>query len=388
GHSALLALSLLRQRLGPDRREVHPDDLAAVRAQCVFTTHTPVAAGHDRFPLDLVRQVLGDEAVGLLEGAGCLADGELNMTGLGMCASHFVNAVSLRHQQVSQEMFPQFDVASITNGVHATTWTGPAVQGLFDHHVPGWRVDNTALRAVSAIGLDEIRQVHTEAKEQLVEAVARRSGVALDPDVLTIGVARRATPYKRTALLLTDPDRLVALAEKGGPVQVVYAGKAHPRDEAGKEIIGQVVEAARRLWRRVPVVYLEDYSLDLARLLCAGTDLWLNTPTKPYEASGTSGMKAALNGVPSLSVLDGWWIEGHVEGVTGWSVGNGDPETDDGEDASALYTKLEQEIVPLYYERPADYDAVRRAAISLNGSYFTTERMVRQYARRAYHRPI
>ncbi len=384
GHSSLLTVSLLDSQMGNLLDGARPSDVEAVRGRCVFTTHTPVPAGHDRFPEELVREVLGDLQAERLAELGCLDRGELNMTELGMTFSHYINAVSLRHHQVSQAMFPQFRIASVTNGVHAGRWAAPSFRRLFDRHIPGWRRDNGGLHYASAISLDEIRQAHAEAKAALVETVGQRTGVTLDPAALTLGVARRATPYKRFDLLLSEPDRLRRLVDSVGPLQVVYAGKAHPDDEPGKAMIPRVLAAARALAGTVTVAYLENYSLELGGILTAGCDVWVNTPTKPYEASGTSGMKAALNGVPSLSVLDGWWAEGHVEGVTGWAIGDDEPESADAHDAALLHDQLEHVIAPLYYADPDGFAKVMRAAISLNGTFFNTERMVRQYEVNAY----
>jgi starch phosphorylase len=217
----------------------------------------------------------------------------------------------------------------------------------------------------------------------MVAQIAQRSKVHLAENVLTLCFARRAAGYKRAELLFTDLDRLQSIAEQAGPFQVIYSGKAHPHDEAGKAMIRRIFEFSEKLKDVLRVVYLENYDLDLARTLCAGVDLWLNTPERPLEASGTSGMKAALNGVPSLSVLDGWWVEGHVEGVTGWAIGD-ERESDLGSEAKSLYDKLEHAILPLYYAKPDGYAEIRRSAIALNGSYFHTQRMVLQYVRNAY----
>lgn len=380
GHSALLTLALAQQAGG----QVDP---AVPRARSVFTTHTPVPAGHDRFSEHTVREVLGDMRAEELAALGGLVDGELNMTRLGMACSRYVNAVSLRHGDVCRDMFPDVDVAAITNGVHAETWVGPRMAGLLDRRVPGWRRDNAALRYCGGIPLDEIEAAHDAAKGEMVRLVRDLAGVTLDPGVLTLGAARRAAAYKRIDLLLRDPDRLAAVVARTGPLQIVYSGKAHPQDEDGKAVIERVFSAARGLRDRVRIAYVPDYSMDVARVLCAGTDVWVNTPERPLEASGTSGMKAALNGVPSLSVLDGWWIEGHVEGVTGWSVGGLGEERDDEADAADLYETLEQEIAPRYYGQRGLAE-VRRGALALNGSWFTTERMVREYAALAYGIPV
>ena len=385
GHSALLTLQLLEKELGGRQHfELEDADLEAVRQRCVFTTHTPVPAGHDKFPLDMVRSVLGDERVALLEGCGGVNEGMLNMTHLALHLTRFVNGVAMRHRDVSRSMFPDYPINSITNGVHATTWTGPAFAELFDRRMPEWRRDNLYLRYAVSIPLQEIRDTHALSKMALVDEVQRRTGVVLDPAVMTIGFARRATPYKRADLIFSDVERLAEIARNVGKMQILFGGKAHPHDGGGKELIRRIFAADERLRGLVEVVYLENYEMALAHLMVAGVDLWLNNPMKPLEASGTSGMKAALNGVPSFSVLDGWWVEGHVEGVTGWSIGGPDAEGDPGRDALDLYVKLERVILPLFYGLPFAYAEVMRSAIALNGSFFNTQRMVRQYVHNAY----
>jgi starch phosphorylase len=385
GHSALLAVTLLERRLeGRPGLEWDENDLEWVRQQCVFTTHTPVPAGHDRFPADLVRTVIGDERHQLLEATRCLEAGELNMTHLALRLSRFVNGVAMKHREVSIAMFPGFPIDSVTNGVHAGTWTSPAFQKLLDRRIPEWRTDNLYLRYAIGLPLAEVRAAHDEAKQEFIAEVARRTNVSLDPKVFTLGFARRATPYKRADLMFADTDRLYEIGKKVGPMQIVFGGKAHPRDEGGKELIRRIYAAAEKLKGRVQVVYLENYDMAVAAKMCAGVDLWVNNPMKPLEASGTSGMKAALNGVPSLSVRDGWWIEGHVEGVTGWSIGSDESEGDQSRDAIDLYLKLERVILPLFYGLPFAYAEVMRGAIALNGSFFNTQRMVEQYVRNAY----
>lgn len=370
GHSALLSLALL------DREPIE-----AVRPRCAFTTHTPVPAGHDRFPAASVEAVLGGHRTAQLTALGRLEGGELNMTELGIAASQFVNAVSVRHGEVTREMFPGTPVCSITNGVHLARWAGPSIAELFDTHLTGWRSDNALIRYASSLPIEELERAHAAEKRRLLDQVVERTGRQLDPAALTIGLARRATAYKQTTLLFTDLDRLRAIAEAGGPIQVLFAGKAHPNDRSGKALIKEVVEVSRRLSGAVEVVFLESYDLRLASLLVAGTDVWLNTPIKPNEASGTSGMKAAVNGVPSLSTLDGWWIEGCVEGVTGWAIG----DLEEGDDAEDLYGALEMAVLPTFYSSGEEMGELRRQAISLNGSFFNTERMAREYATAAYH---
>jgi glycogen phosphorylase len=309
----------------------------------------------------------------------------LNMTSLALHFAHYVNGVAMRHGEISRGMFPGYPINSITNGVHAMTWTVPAFQQLFDRHMPEWRCDNLYLRYAISIQPAEIRDAHAQAKRELLAEVQQRCGVALDPAALTLGFARRATAYKRADLLFADLDRLRRITARVGPLQVLYGGKAHPRDEGGKGIIRHIFEAGAVLGDAVRVVYLPEYDMALARQLCAGVDLWLNTPQKPQEASGTSGMKAALNGVPSLSVLDGWWVEGHQEGITGWAIDDG-PElaSNPAREVQSLYDKLEYVIGPLYYRRPLAYAEVMRSAIALNGSFFNAERMVGQYLLNAY----
>jgi starch phosphorylase len=307
------------------------------------------------------------------------------MTYLALFFSRYVNGVSMRHEAISRSMFPSYLINSVTNGVHAVTWTAPPFRSLYDEHIPEWRRDNLYLRYAISIPLYEIQAAHAQAKQELLAEVERRTSRRLNPSVMTFGFARRATAYKRADLLLTDLERLKQMASRVGPLQVIYAGKAHPQDEWGKAIIRRVFEASTALTDAVPIVYLEDYDMTLGRYLCSGVDLWLNTPQKPHEASGTSGMKAALNGVPSFSVLDGWWIEGHLEGITGWSIGESWEEVSDpAKEVVSLYDKLENIIMPMFYTMPAAFTAVMRSAIAINGSFFNAQRMVLQYAENAY----
>jgi len=270
---------------------------------------------------------------------------------------------------------------AITNGVHAITWTASPFRNLYDRRIPEWRHDNFYLRYAVGIPLHEIHQAHAEAKRGLLAEVEKRTGIRLPEDVMTVGFARRATLYKRLDLLFSDPERLKLISRNVGPLQIICGGKAHPRDEGGKEIIRHIFRAAQVLGDTARVIYLDNYDMSLAQILCAGVDLWLNTPHKPLEASGTSGMKAALNGVPSLSVLDGWWNEGHVEGITGWSIEGGDSSSE----IISLYDKLERVILRLFYGNPSGFAEVMRSAISLNGSFFNTQRMVSQYFNHAYY---
>ena len=385
GHSALATLALLDEQAGATRECHHSESqVDAVRRQCVFTTHTPVPAGHDRFHRELVCQVLGDSRADVLSDLGVM-NGTLNMTELALRFSGYVNGVSMRHGEVSRDMFPNHRIEAITNGVHAATWTATPMAALFDRTLPKWREDNSFLRYAVGVPFADLRLAHAQAKRELLRQVRWLTGIQLDDQVFTLGFARRATGYKRGDLLFTDIAQLKKISQQAGPIQLVYAGKAHPRDDGGKAIIRRIFEAAASLAADVRVVYLENYDMALGKLLCSGVDVWLNTPLRPQEASGTSGMKAALNGVPSFSVLDGWWIEGHIEGVTGWSIGDAVIAANDSAvEAQSLYRKLEQVILPLYYHEPDKFAQVMRSAIALNGSFFNTQRMLSQYMRNAY----
>jgi len=385
GRAALLTLALMRRQLGSKScQEASDADLHEVRQQCVFTTHTPVPAGHDRFPVGLANHVLGAELAAALERTHCCTRGELNLTQLALFGSRYINGVALQHGEVSREMFPTYHVRAITNGVHAATWTAPPFRDLFDHQIPEWRRDNLYLRYACGIPSADIRAAHAAAKHALMEEVRRRTGQPFADNVFTLGFARRAAGYKRADLLFHTPKRLRWMVKNMGPIQLIYGGKSHPNDGNGKDLIQRVFRHATELRDAIRVTWLEDFDWNIAPLLYAGVDVWLNTPKRPQEASGTSGMKAALNGVPSLSVLDGWWIEGHVEGVTGWSIGGSEPEGDQSKDANEIYLKLERIILPLYYGLPFAYAEVMRSSIALNGSFFNTQRMVEQYVRNAY----
>lgn len=385
GHAGLLVLELLRRQSGTALKEL---DFDSVRSQCVFTTHTPVSAGHDRFEYDLVKRALGEmvpfDVLRMLGGQD-----RLNMTLLALNLSRYVNGVAKRHEEVSREMFPGYPIHHITNGVHSWTWTSESFKALYDQYLPGWSNDPSMLRQVISIPREEIWNAHISAKSRLLALIKERTNVSLPGDTLTIGFARRATPYKRADLIFSDLDRLLELSKQDGPVQLIFAGKAHPKDYAGKELIQRVFEVSRRVRDQMAIVYLENYDIEMAKLIVSGVDLWLNTPQQPLEASGTSGMKAAHNGVPSLSALDGWWIEGHIEGVTGWSIGSvgtAEPGSDPvrKQDAEELYQKLGGDIAAVFYQDRRRWIDVMRNSIALNASYFNTHRMVQQYVTNAY----
>lgn len=386
GHASLLTLELLDEQVrGRTDKAITSNDIAAVREQCVFTTHTPVAAGHDQFDIDMVRRVLGYHEAFTLEGVFC-CNKTLNMTYLALNLSRFVNGVAKKHGEVSQQMFEGYKIDAITNGVHHR-WACPPMQELFDRYIPGWREDNFSLRYALSIPCKEVTAAHIVAKRHLINYVNQQTNVGFDTDVLTLGFARRSATYKRGDLLFFNPDRLRKLAAEVGAFQVIYSGKAHPQDKEGKELIKRIVAASHQLRDVVKIVYVPNYEMYTARKLVAGVDVWLNTPQPPMEASGTSGMKAALNGVPSLSILDGWWIEGCIEDCTGWAIGQnhrkGHETADSAQDADALYRKLEH-VLRLYYTDYPRFCSIMMHSIALNGSFFNTQRMMQQYVLKAY----
>ena len=373
GHASLLVLEALKAVTATGSTEWNFEE---ARDRCIFTTHTPIAAGHDQFSHEIVRPILGEAAP--FEVLRMLGGQErLNMTMLALNLSNYVNGVAKRHEEVSRDLFPGYPIQHITNGVHSWTWTSDSFRTLFDRHIPGWDNDPSMLRHAIAIPPGEVWSAHMEAKTHLLRFVKEHTGLSLSAEALTIGFARRATQYKRADLILSDPDRLLRIAAPGRGLQLVFAGKAHPRDWPGKQIIERIFAASKQLGSRIPIVYLPGYDMEMARLIVAGVDLWLNTPQPPMEASGTSGMKAAHNGVPSLSALDGWWIEGRVEGSTGWSITG--PA-----DAQDLYDKLERTILPMFYSNRERWIDVMRHSIALNASFFNTHRMVQQYVTNAY----
>ena len=389
GHAALLGLELLEERWKRAGNQPTPEDIHAVQQQCVFTTHTPMPAGHDAFPMELATSVLGPRVE--WQALKYVTDGMLNMTHIALNLSRYVNAVAKKHGEITRKMFPDVAIDAITNGVHLATWAAPSFQALFDRHIPGWKEDNSNIRYALKIPRPEVWEAHQQAKQRLIDDVNRRTNAGMDPAVFTLGFARRAAAYKRADLLFRNIERLQSIAVEAGAIQILYAGKAHPHDRAGKELIQRIFQVKSSLGPKIKFAYLENYDMELGRVMTSGVDLWLNTPQPPLEASGTSGMKAAINGVPSLSVLDGWWIEGHLEGVTGWAIGEPGEEREiernemqDTKDARALYAKLEHTIMPLFYRNRDDFIDVMRHTIALNGSFFNTQRMMRQYVVHAY----
>ncbi|MFT4326380.1 MAG: alpha-glucan family phosphorylase [Candidatus Woesearchaeota archaeon] len=380
GHAAFLTLELIKELQSslPGKDYFYYRNM--IKNKCVFTTHTPVPAGHDVFPQQYVQNALREYFPLELHSYA-----DFNMTLLALNSSRHINGVAKRHEEVTQEMFPGYQINAITNGIHSCTWTGKEFADLFDEYLPDWRADNFNLRYALNIPPKKIWEAHYKQKRELIDYVNEKTDSNFKYDVFTIGFARRVAPYKRLPLLFSDIERLKRIAKRH-PIQIVLSGKAHPNDGAGKDLIRQVFAQLKDLGDSIKVVFLPNYEMWLGKLMVSGVDIWLNTPQRPKEASGTSGMKAAHNGVPHFSVLDGWWLEGHVEGVTGWSIGPHPKEgyVDDGVDADSLYYKLETDILPKFYDRREEWIMMMMHTISHNASFFNTQRMVLQYVTNCY----
>lgn len=386
GHAALLALELLeRSRPAmPDGAERAPCDAAAVRERCVFTTHTPVEAAQDRFGHALFERLLPD--LGAAPELRALAgDNEVNMTRLALSLAGWVNGVSVRHARTTEHMYPGRRIHAVTNGVHVGTWTHPRFAALYQAHWPHWQHEPELLARATVLPEEELWRCHVAAKAELIDRVHRLSGRRLDAELPVLVIARRMTGYKRPLLLFSDLDRLAAIARRH-PFQLVLAGKAHPRDDSGKQAIHALQQHLRALPPGLQAVFLPNHDLDLAKTLVAGADLWLNTPLPPMEASGTSGMKAALNGVLNASVLDGWWLEACQHGINGWAIGS-DGEPSAGEaDADALYRLLGDEVLPAWSQDRPRWQAMMKEGLRSIASYFNSQRMMRRYASEVYLR--
>ncbi|MGD0803219.1 MAG: alpha-glucan family phosphorylase [Candidatus Bathyarchaeia archaeon] len=378
GHSSLLTLELLK------RNEMNADK---VKNLCVFTTHTPVEAAFDKFSYELVSRVLGHEFPQevLIKYGG---SSQLNMTLMALNLSKFTNGVTESHMKFSRKIFPGYNIQEITNGVHSYTWTCPYFRQLFDKYIRGWANEPELLVRVDAIPNNELWTAHMKSKQDLLDFVKEKIGVRMDVGTLTLGFARRATEYKRATMIFSDLEKLKEVGEQG-KIQLVFAGKAHPRDEMGKMLIRDLYKYIDLLKNTIEIVYLENYDMEMAGLMTSGVDIWLNTPLPPYEASGTSGMKAAHNGVINYSVLDGWWVEGCVEGLTGWAIGPyPDQKINESErrkrELADLYNKLEYLIIPKFYNERDNWISMMRNSIGKIAYYFNTHRMMRRYATDAY----
>ncbi|SNZ14315.1 alpha-glucan family phosphorylase [Hydrogenobacter hydrogenophilus] len=383
-HSALLVVELLREL----------KDVEKVRNKCVFTTHTPVEAGHDKFPIDMIKEELkmydhinwDEEAI----------DGFLNLSALAFKYSCKANAVSYKHMFVSQRIFQginaKCELDYVTNGVYHKRWIHPEIKELFDEYIPGWDDNPILLNQVYRIPSELILKKHNKIKNELINYINKNTDAGFSDDVLTIGIARRITAYKRNNLILKDIDRLIYIAEHFGDVQIVFAGKAHPKDTMGKEMIADIISKIKTVKGRtnkLKIAFLENYSIDMAKLLVSGCDVWLNNPKRPYEACGTSGMKAAMNGVINFSTWDGWWLEGGIEGINGWGIGPKPhwldmSESNDEEDLEDIYGKLAYVILPMYYTNKDEWVHMMENSIATVGPYFNTHRMVSEYISKIY----
>jgi len=378
GHSSLLTLELLRR---------YDMEIDQVLPRCVFTTHTPLEAAFDKFSYDLVQQVLGQEfPLEVMKEVG--GEDKLNMTLLALNLSGYQNGVTKAHSQQSLKIFPHYAIRAITNGVHSNTWTSPSFHQLFDKYVPGWASEPEMLVRIAQVPLCDIWDAHMKNKHNLVTFVQERTGEKLDESALTLGFARRVTGYKRAKLIFSDLNYLREI-NKRYPIQLVFAGKAHPRDTGGKDLIREIFWYKMQLRGEIKVAYIENYDMEVAAKLVAGVDVWLNTPLPPLEASGTSGMKAAHNGVVNFSVLDGWWIEGCMEGITGWAIGPppGAPVTEEERRKSEVddvFNKLKYLIAPKFYENRDAWTEVMKNSIGKVAYYFNTNRMMRRYITEAY----
>lgn len=390
GHASFVPLGLLQEN-------GFKDDEA--KKLCVFTTHTPIPEGHDKFDYDYAYKVAGDNLPWHIKSLA--SEKELHMTILGMSMSKYAFGVSQKHGRVSQNMFPQFHIGAITNGVHHRTWIGTELANLYDKFLPDWvRYPRVFKNAIEKIPDDELWRAHQEEKRRLLDHVNNHlTSVSneqervnppepeqFDIETLTISLARRLVPYKRPLLLYSDIERLLSIGD--GKLQIIQCGKAAPGDEGAKGFVKQIIDISKQLKGRIKVVYLENYSPLLARQLVRGSDVWLNTPRRPLEASGTSGMKAAMNGVLNFSVLDGWWIEGYqIDSESGFSIGPNDesltPENNDQQDIDDMYNKLQNEIIPLYYNNRKDWINRMKHAITLGG-YFNTHRCISEYKEKAW----
>ena len=370
GHSSFLTLALLEKYNGDEEK---------VRSKCHFTTHTPVAAGHDHFSIDRCKNLLGSLIPDNLK-LPSTSKNRLHMTELGLYFSGTANGVSKLHGEVAQNQFPNFNINYITNGVYHPEWVGDSFCALFDDKLKGWRTNPNLLRNLDIITDEEIQLAHKNQKKLLINHANNHTDKELSNDVLTIGFARRAAEYKRASLVFSDIDRLAEMGK--GKIQFIFSGKAHPKDLGGKDIIKEVIQNANTLADSIRVVFIENYNMWLGRLITSGVDLWLNTPIRPKEASGTSGMKATLNGVPNFSILDGWWAEGCAHKDNGWAIGSIDSCNDES-DAKSLYEILQNEIIKIYYNDKKSWTKIMKNSIQ-TGVDFTAHRMVLEYQNKYY----
>lgn len=388
GHASFVGLCLFDQT--KNKFSSCEKAMDYIGTKLVFTTHTPVASGHDRFLLDDVRKILPGNLFELIP-EEAKVENRVCMTRMSLHFSGIVTGVAKTHEKVTEKMFPKYDVLSVTNGAYHMEWTNDNFKKVYDKHIPDWTYDPSSFRKAISIPDDEMWDAHLKCKEELVGYINKMTSSDFSKDVFTLGFARRFTSYKRPDMILADLERLEKMISATGGLQIVFAGKAHPCDQNGKEMIRGILQKIKNYKGKVKMTYLEDYDMDLAKKMISGVDVWLNTPIQKYEASGTSGMKAAFNGVPHLSILDGWWPEGWIEGVTGWAIGT-EANTSKLEDRKSweaevddLYNKLGTKIMPLYYNRPNEFTKIMKYTAALTGSYFNTYRMVNEYVAKVYY---
>ncbi|MCL4496681.1 MAG: alpha-glucan family phosphorylase [Deltaproteobacteria bacterium] len=385
-HSAFLIASLMKDM----------NDLNRVKSRVVFTTHTPIPAAFDKFAMKDVASMLGrycDKQVLYDIYQEKLEDNdELNLSWLAIKNAKNVVAVSRKHKFVSEQIFEGYRLKYVTNGIHHIKWASAHHKMLYTKYIKGWEEDPDLLRDVACIPDNEFAQAHILSKETLVEMVNSESDASFIPEDFTIAMAKRITHYKRNNLILSNPNKLIEIAERKGNIQIIFAGKAHPADPDGLAMIKSIHNASQYIaskTKKIKIAFLENYNIHKANIILAGVDLWLNNPVRPLEASGTSGMKASLNGVPNFSVLDGWWLEACMEGINGWGIGPRPAWTDlsysdDVQDLNDIYGKLEFNILDLYYKNFSDYLKIMKMAVSTIAPYFNTHRMVSEYVTDLY----
>ena len=381
-HAALATIELLRDAGSAE----------AARRKCAFTTHTPVAAGNDVFHVEAVEEALGGYSwVNWREES---SDGIVNLSRLASKYSGMTSAVSLKHSFVAERVIGHNRITYVTNGAYHRRWVHPELKKLYDEHFSGWE-DTPALLG-GAVGLPsgDLSKAHRAAKRSLVSLVNLHNPGHFDESSLTICVAKRITGYKRNGMLLGDPERLQKIAEEKGELQIVFAGKTHPRDTSAKGMLADILRKAdllNRGVRKVRVAVLGNYDIEMAEVLVAGADVWLNNPRRPLEACGTSGIKAAMNGVLNLSIYDGWWLEGGIDGVNGWGFGRRTDWSDlsesvEGEDEAGLYTKLSSSVLPTFYRDREGWVNMQKRSIATVGPLFNSYRMVEEYVTKVYER--
>jgi starch phosphorylase len=369
GHAAFLTLPLLQDMNGNEQK---------VREKCIFTTHTPVPAGHDKFTYEMAQNILGAYLpINIRSLAG---EDLLNTTLLALNLTRASNGVSELHGEISRQMFPGFDIGHVTNGVHHLSWTGPEFQALFDEYLPNWRRQPQVLSEANKIPDEAIRNAKRTAKKRLISYINAVSAVGFSDEFLTICFARRAAAYKRATLIFSDLEYLFNLSFDR--VQFVFAGKAHPRDEAGKQLIREILNIGRQYEDRLRMAVIPNYNIWLGALMTQGTDVWLNTPRRPREACGTSGMKVTFNGGVNMSVLDGWWREACRDRINGWGIGD-DEDLDDEQAAGAFYHDLD-DLVTTYYTGQKHWVGIMKNSIADCASVFNTQRMVLDYLHKYY----